>query len=53
MKKIVAAALLAAVFSLASLSAAADKRYVIPLTDSPALGPADARVTIVEFIDFQ
>jgi hypothetical protein len=34
-------------------AAAADKRHEIPLADSPAFGPADARVTIVEFIDFQ
>jgi hypothetical protein len=53
MKKSVSAVLLAVVFSLASFAAAADKRYEIPLADSPALGPADARVTIVEFIDFQ
>jgi protein-disulfide isomerase len=30
-----------------------EKRYVVPIEDSPALGPADAPVTIIEFLDFQ
>jgi len=31
----------------------AEKRFSIPTENSPSLGPADARVTVVEFIDFQ
>jgi len=30
-----------------------EKRFTVPIGDSPVLGPADARVTIVEFLDFQ
>jgi hypothetical protein len=29
------------------------KRYAIPVDGSPALGPQNAPVTIVEFIDYQ
>jgi len=37
-----------------ALSAAAEeKRTIVPLADSPVLGPADAPVTIIEFLDFQ
>ena len=40
--------------ALFSLSAAADeKRYTVPVGDSPSLGPANAPVTIIEFLDFQ
>jgi hypothetical protein len=31
----------------------ADQRYSVPLEDSPYLGPENATVTIVEFLDFQ
>jgi hypothetical protein len=31
----------------------AEKRVAIPLGDSPSMGPENAPVTIVEFIDFQ
>lgn len=29
------------------------KRYVVPIEDSPQLGPENAPVTIVEFLGFQ
>lgn len=32
---------------------AAKKLYDVPIGDSPQRGPADAKVTIVEFIDYQ
>ena len=39
---------------LSHLSAfAAEQRTSIPLDDSPSLGPDNAPVTMVEFIDFQ
>jgi hypothetical protein len=36
-----------------SLAIAAEKRYDVPLGDSPQLGPRDAPITIIEFLDFQ
>lgn len=37
-----------------TLIALADiKRYDIPIGDTPYLGPLDAPVTIIEFLDFQ
>lgn len=32
---------------------AADKRVSVPIGGSPSMGPDNAQVTIVEFIDFQ
>lgn len=32
---------------------AADVRYSVPAGDSPSIGPANAPVTIVEFLDYQ
>lgn len=42
-----------AVVLLALPAASQEKRISVPLDNSPACGPADAPVTIVEFIDFQ
>ncbi len=30
-----------------------EKRYAIPIGGSPSMGPENAPVTIIEFIDFQ
>jgi len=37
----------------AAPAAAADVRYTVPPGDSPSIGPANAPVTIVEFVDYQ
>ena len=44
----IALALLAAV-----PAGAVDVRYAVPAGDSPSIGPANAPVTIVEFVDYQ
>ena len=36
-----------------SMAFAEAKRFQVPIVDSPQLGPADASVTIIEFLDFQ
>jgi protein-disulfide isomerase len=41
------------IFLLAVSTSAEEKRYPVPLGDSPTIGPLDAPVTIVEFLDFQ
>ena len=35
------------------LAHAEERKIDIPIGDSPTQGPDDARVTIIEFIDFQ
>ena len=37
----------------AGIALAEEQRIEVPLGDSPSLGPKDAPVTIVEFLDFQ
>jgi hypothetical protein len=32
---------------------AAPRRFNVPVDGAPATGPADAKVTVVEFLDFQ
>jgi len=49
-------ALIAFFFLLAQFcghAAAEEPRFEVPVLDSPARGPADAPVTIVEFLDYQ
>jgi hypothetical protein len=38
---------------VAGAQGTAEKRYQIPLENSPSTGPADAPVTMFEFLDFQ
>lgn len=45
--------LLIFLFFISSYSFADEKRYVIPLEDSPVYGPQNAPVTIFEFLDYQ
>jgi protein-disulfide isomerase len=37
----------------AAPAGAAEIRYTVPAGDSPSIGPANAPVTIVEFLDYQ
>ena len=36
-----------------SMAFAETNRFQVPIADSPQLGPANAPVTIIEFLDFQ
>lgn len=37
----------------AAYASAADRRYSVSVGDSPVLGPGNAPVTLIEFIDYQ
>ncbi len=51
--KVIALTVLLLLFLLfCSAVPAQEKRYDVPIGDSPALGPKDAPVTIIEFLDF-
>jgi hypothetical protein len=39
--------------AMAGAQGTEEKRYQIPLENSPSIGPADAPVTMFEFLDFQ
>jgi|GEM_PF-374597 len=41
------------IFLTAFSSLAQEKRYEVPILDSPSTGPANAPVTIIEFLDYQ
>lgn len=41
------------VFLFVANSFSAEKRYILPIDNSPYLGSEKAPVTIVEFIDYQ
>lgn len=50
-KKLLLASLF--VLCLSSLGISAEERYSIPIDNCPVLGPADAPITMIEFLDFQ
>jgi hypothetical protein len=50
-KKLLLAVLL--VFICSSPVYTAEERYNIPIDNCPVLGPLDAPITIIEFLDFQ
>ena len=53
MKKIIPITITMLLLLLLTVASAADKRITVPLGGSPSMGPENAPVTIVEFIDFQ
>lgn len=42
-----------AILLLGTMAQAEDQKTTIPIGNSPSLGPADAPITLIEFIDFQ
>jgi len=46
-------ALIMICFLITAAAFADEKRVAVPIGDSPVQGPADAQVTIIEFLDFQ
>jgi hypothetical protein len=50
MKKLI---FLIVLFLISSYSYADEKRYPVPLENSPSFGPEHALVTIIEFLDYQ
>jgi len=53
MKRIPLSLMLLALLLAALPAFAVEKRTNVPIGNSPALGPENAPVTIIEFIDFQ
>lgn len=45
--------LIISIVLLAVLAYAEEKRYNVPIDDSPVFGPAEAPVTMIEFLDYQ
>jgi hypothetical protein len=41
------------VFTATLLAIAVEKRYDVPIGDSPSLGPENAPITIIKFLDYQ
>lgn len=53
-KNVILACLIAFVILFMSLAVSAEeKRYDIPIGNSPSIGPVTAPVTIIEFLDYQ
>jgi hypothetical protein len=51
MKKLIV--IILSVILASSLGYGEEKRFSVPIGDSPTAGPADAPVTVIEFLDFQ